>query len=176
MKVSLRKIAMDMNPCAEKATISFDEIGRLHRWGDDTFQSGVLYRPDKLSLRNLGHKHAKSLKFLWLNAYMLPNIKLDTPVYSGQVHEGAPKISARAREIGEEIIKSKYDIAALCEVFTVNSKDTLLSAWERTPYWVRGPGEGEVKFEIDGESGAVVGAVVGSVIGGPVVGGLLVVL
>lgn len=153
MTISLRKIAMDMDSCAVNTSISLDKIGRLHRWGADTFQSGVPYRPEVLSLRDLGHKHSRSLKFLWLNTYMLPSLKLDVPfVYSGQVFEGAPAIGSRAYEIGETIKKSGYDVAALCEVFSVQSKDTLLSAWESTPYWVRGPGEGSVSFEMSGIS------------------------
>jgi endonuclease/exonuclease/phosphatase family metal-dependent hydrolase len=148
MTVSLRKIAMDMDPCPVNKPISFHEIGKLHRWGYDTFQSGVPYRPDGLSLRYLDHKHSRRLKFLWLNAYMLPNLKLDTPVWSGQVFDGAPAISSRAYEIGKTIKKFEYEIVALCEIFTVQSKDTLLSAWESTPYWARGPGEGSVNFKI----------------------------
>ncbi len=148
MDISLRKIAKDMNSCVVGTDISFDKIGRLHRWGNDTYQSGVSYRPEELSLRLLGHKHDKTIKFLWLNAYMLPSLKLDTPVWSGQVFEGAPAISSRAYEIGATIKKSGYDIAALCEVFSVQSKDSILSACENPPNWARGPGEGKVHFKI----------------------------
>ena len=50
MTVSLRKIAMDMESCSVNTSISLDKIGKLHRWGYDTFQSGVLYKPDGLFL------------------------------------------------------------------------------------------------------------------------------
>jgi endonuclease/exonuclease/phosphatase family metal-dependent hydrolase len=148
MQGSLRKIAEEMDLSLMNQPISLSEIGKLHRWGDSTFQSGVPHRPEVLSFRNLVHKHTQNLKFLWLNAYMIPHIKLDTPVYSGRVHDGAPVIGARAFEIGTYIKESKYDIVALCEVFMLSSKDTLISVWENKPFWIRGSGEGSVKFKI----------------------------
>lgn len=150
MTNSMRQIAMEMDASIANASlISLDGLGKLHRWGYDAFQTGVPFRPDVLSLKELGHRHARGLKFLWLNAYLLPDLTLDTPVYSGRVFTGAPARNARAYEIGEAVKRYEYDIVGLCEVFTEESKDRLLSVWgEHTPYWVTGPSEGEANYVV----------------------------
>lgn len=149
MSISLRKLAMDMDACPPNISISCDRLARLHRWGDTSFQSGVLYRPEKTSLKKLAAKHDKSLRFLWLNTYLVPQMQIETPIYDGVVFDGAPARPERAYAIGQMIKNAQYDVAALCEVFSLQHQDMILSAWDKTPYWVRGPGEGEITYELE---------------------------
>lgn len=53
MVTSMRQLYADMDDCANEG-LSLDRLGKLHRWGfDEEYHSGVLERPNPLSLREL---------------------------------------------------------------------------------------------------------------------------
>ena len=141
MSISMRQIQRDMDECSGNSSVSLDQLGRLHRWGGASYQSGVPQRPDILSLRDLGHRHSNVFKFLWLNTYLLPTLKIHVPIFFDGERPGAPDPYDRAIEIGRMIRDENYNGAALCEVFTEESKNWILSACDN-PTWVRGPGGG----------------------------------
>lgn len=145
MSISMRQLQRDLDKYWHVShpnnTITLDQLGRLHRWGGESYQSGELQRPNILSLRDLGHRHSNVFKFLWLNTYLLPTIKIHVPVlYDGEI-TGAPDLHDRAVQIGAMIGRENYNAAALCEVFTEESKYLLLTSCNN-PAWARGPDGG----------------------------------
>ena len=149
MRSSLRALFDDMDNCMKNRRL--DLLGKLHRWGvDDEYHTGALERPSVLSFRELARRHDKTLKFLWLNTYLLPEVKLDAVVTTQSLNPAAPDRMARAQEIGNMIKNECYDVAALCEVWTADSRETILNNWSPWPVCITGPGNSqmEVKAEV----------------------------
>lgn len=148
MSISIKQLRKDMDPCF-KGPISLDALARLHRWGGASYKSDELKRPNALSLSDLGHRHSKVFRFLWLNAYLMPTIEYNIAgLYSGE-KEGAPMIPQRASEIAW-ICQDRYDCIALCEVWTDQFRDQILKSMNPPyPLWAIGPGGGTRRKYID---------------------------
>ena len=153
MSKSMRGLFDDMDDCA--TVRSLDLLGRLHRWGvDDQYHSGAFERPSNLSLKELCRRHATRIKLLWLNTYLMPQIDLDVPFATKSVHDAAPARMQRALEIGQMIRSEGFDVAALCEVWTDDSRTTILNNWNPWPTWSKGPEKSylTLKVEVPGVS------------------------
>jgi endonuclease/exonuclease/phosphatase family metal-dependent hydrolase len=146
---SMRQLYEDMDDCANQA-LSLDTLGKMHRWGSDAdYHSGAPERPTPLSLKELCRRHERRLKFLWLNTYLMPTIKLDNPLKKVTLHEGTPANISRAQEIGQTIKQEGFDVAALCEVWTDGSKTTILNNWTPPTVWIKGPGKSIMQFKME---------------------------
>jgi endonuclease/exonuclease/phosphatase family metal-dependent hydrolase len=152
MPNSMRQVFADMDDCA--TGLSLDRLGRLHRWGvDGDYHSAEpdvqLERPAPLSLRELCRRHERTLRFLWLNTFLMPEYKLDAFVTTKSVLDAAPARMARSHEIGEMIRDEQYDVAALCEAWTDDSRTAILNNWNPWPVWVFGSPSSEMTFRAE---------------------------
>lgn len=149
MSISMRQLQLDMDPCSNGGTISLDALSKLHRWGGPSYESGKPKRPDIISLCDMGHRHSKVFRLLWLNAYLMPTIDWSVAgIKKGKV-EGAPMIAQRAAEIAWKC-GNRYDCIALCEVWREDSSDQILQNMDpKNPPSARGSSGGtrEIKVE-----------------------------
>lgn len=158
MSLSFKDIAKLMDPV--KTPNSLRELAALHRWSDGN-------PPIHLSMKTFSDRHRHHLKaqqrFLFYNAFLLPEVEIPVGVFIGAIVAGPvgavigaaldaagitkitiedpkPALEPRAHEIGYTI-RREYDIAALCEVFKKREKERILEAWpaDHQPFSAAGP-------------------------------------
>jgi hypothetical protein len=128
MPKSLRQIALEMDPLADKQSdIDLKSVFKQHRW-----LGGA--PPSNRSLRELARRHSESatIKFLSYNTYLTEaHITLPDPLPDLRI-TAKPALHSRAREIGQRIF-ADYDFASLYEVMQEQQRNEILEAWGPSP-------------------------------------------
>ncbi len=122
-KKSFREIAQWMDD--RTPVTSVRSLANQHRQ-INLSDSGISYR--KITDRHKGISTSKEISFLFYNTWL---------IHGFQHFGGTPWRSLRADLIGKEIKNSKYDIAALCEVFDEKYQKIIKN--QRFPYDAMGP-------------------------------------
>jgi endonuclease/exonuclease/phosphatase family metal-dependent hydrolase len=128
MSKSLRQIALEMDPLADKkSAVQLSSVLKQHRWpaGSPASTRGL-----KEVVRR--HSDSASIKFLSYNTYLTQaHITLPDPFPDVKL-TAKPALHGRAREIGQRIM-AEYDFACLYEVMQEQQRDEILAAWGPSP-------------------------------------------
>ncbi|KIG17568.1 hypothetical protein DB30_03049 [Enhygromyxa salina] len=95
---------------------SLSALVDMHRWHSRADEPGIARM-----LRRHDHPKRVDIRLLWQNTFLLS---------SGFGIGDKPDLGPRAKAIGT-LIRDRYDVAALAELFTDSERNGLLSAWPR---------------------------------------------